>query len=62
MYITHVDSESGCLGVLLVLEDDRVTVDGLLVQSIGVVHVCEVVEHIECQVNVHLIQTAGLLS
>ena len=59
--VAHVDSETRRLGVLLVLENDRVAVDCLGVQAVRVVHVRQVVEHVERQVDVHLVQTARLL-
>jgi hypothetical protein len=62
MNITHVDSKTRSLGILLVFENDRVRVDSFLVESIGVVHIRKVVKYIESQVNIDLIETTSLLS
>ena len=60
--IAHIDTESRGLGILLVLEDNSVTIDSLGVQSIGVVHVGQVVEDVEGKVNIDLIKTASLFT
>ena len=60
--VAHVDAQTRCLRVLLVLQDDGVTVDSLSVQAVGMVHVRQVVEHVESQVDVHLVKTSCLLS
>ena len=60
--VAHVDTQAGRLGILLVLQNDRVTVDCLGVQSIRMVHVSQVVEHVESQVNVNLIERACLFT
>ena len=62
MNITHVDSKTRSLRILLVFQNDRVRVDSFLMESIGVVHVRKVVKYIESQVNIDLIETTSLLS
>ena len=60
--VAHVDTKAGSLWVLLVFEDDCVAVDRFGVQAVGVVHVCQIVEDIEGQVDVHLVEAAVLLA
>ena len=60
--VTHVDAQARRLRILLVLQDDRVSVDSFSVKAIGVVHVCQVVEDIEGQVDVDLVEAAGLFA
>ena len=60
--VAHVDTKAGSLWVLLVFEDDCVAVDCFCVQAVGVVHVCQIVEDIEGQVDVHLVEAAVLLA
>ena len=62
MDVAHVDAETRGLRVLLVLQDDCVAVDSLLVESVGVVHIGQVIENVEGEIDVHLIKTAGLFS
>ena len=45
--VAHVHSQTGCLRVLLVFQDNRVTVNGFLMKSVCVVHICQVVENVE---------------
>ena len=47
---------------MLVFEDDCVTVDGLSVKSVGVVHISQIVENIKRQVDVDLVERTGLLT
>ena len=60
--VAHVNAKTRCLRVLLVFEDDCVAVDRFRVQAVGVVHVCQIVEDIEGQVDVHLVEAAVLLA
>jgi hypothetical protein len=60
--VAHIDSESAGLGVLLVLQNNCVTVECLGVEAVGMVLVGQVVEHVECQVNVHLIESSLCLA
>ena len=60
--VAHVDSEATGLGILLVFEDDGVGVQGLLVEAVGVVHIGQVVEDVEGEVDVHLVKSASVLS
>ena len=60
--VTHVDTQARRLRILLVLQDNRVAVDSLSVKAIGVVHVRQIVEDIEGQVDVDLVEAAGLFA
>jgi hypothetical protein len=60
--IAHVHSQSTGLRVLLVLQDDCVRVERLLMESVCVVHVGQVVEDVESQINVYLIEGSSVLS
>ena len=56
--VAHVDSESASLRILLILKNDGVTVESFSVQSVSVVHISQIVKHVEGQVNVNLIQSS----
>jgi hypothetical protein len=56
--VSHVDAQTGCLGVLFVLKDNCVAVKGLCMESVSMVHVCQVVKNVEGQVDVDLIKGA----
>jgi len=45
--VSHIDTEARSLRVLLVLEDDGVRVESFLMESVNVIHVSQVVEHVE---------------
>ena len=60
--VAHVYSKTTSLWVLLVLENDGVTVQGLLVTSVCVVHVGQVVEHVEGEIDVDLIERLCIFS
>ena len=60
--VAHVHAKTGRLRVLLVFQDNRVTVNGFLMKSVCVVHIRQVVENVERQININLVKTAGLLS
>ena len=60
--VTHIDAQPGRLWILLVFEDDCVTVDGLSVKSVGVVHISQIVENIKRQVDVDLVERTSLLT
>jgi len=60
--VAHVHTQAGGLRVLFVFQYNRVAVDSLLVKSVCVIHICQVVENVECQIDVDLVKTAGLLS
>ena len=60
--VAHVDTQAGRLWILLVLQNDRVAVNRLSVESICMVHVGEVVEDVEGQVDVDLVEAASLLA
>jgi len=57
--VSHVHAEAGSLGVLLVLQDNSVRVKGLLMESVDVIHVSQVVEDVEGQVDVDLVKAAS---
>jgi len=60
--VAHVHTQARRLRVLLVLQNNRVTVDGFGVEAVSMVHVGEVVEDVESQVDVDLVQAARLLT
>ena len=60
--VSHVHSQSACLRILFVLHNDGVGIQSLFVQPICVIHVSEIVEDIEGQIDVYLVKVASGLS
>ena len=60
--VAHVDSEDPCLGVLFILDDLSIGVDGFLPHLVELVRVCEVEADGIGQVYVNLVEHPCLLS
>jgi len=60
--VSHVHSKAGGLGILFIFEYDGVRVECFLVQTVRVVHISQVVEHVESQINVYLVERASRLA
>jgi hypothetical protein len=54
--VAHVHSQPTGLRVLLILENNCVGVNCLLMQAVSMVHVSQIVEYVECEINIDLIQ------
>ena len=54
--VSHVHAKTRRLRVLLVFENNRVAVERLLIQVVGMVHVRQVVKHIERQIDIDLVE------
>jgi len=46
--ISHIDSETTGLRILFVFKDNSVAIKSLSVQTVGVIHVSQVVKNVEC--------------